>query len=531
MAKMATLVDAFTSFHLAGGPWNFSYGPPSPVPGRIHLRCVSTYEGLLTGSTYDLTDSSLLAEMVFVPTGGGGTRHTMLRAQIDGNDYIELGCVGDRLHFRQNSAGTLTTWESTAYDAAAHRWWRLTHVTGTGCMAWVSPDGVTWTRFGVPHSPSIELTAMHVHVFCGYYGTETSPPDAVVANVNNPPVLTNAPAGAVTATGRASDGPQPGPPDVITGSAPVTRPKPKTGGRDPDDGPRFGQYGGYGSTGVTNLDAVEALVGRSVEIASDYLPHDSWSWFDRTRMRTEQLDGWRAWRDSRPGSGLAYGVPVLTDPSTGDFAKVVAGAYDTYFTAAADALVESGNGDAVVRLGWEPNNPGIGSWQATSDPTGYVNAFRHIVTLFRGRPGARFLFELSSAVGPSGSITTFDDYYPGNSYVDLIGLNVYDVWWGGTVPPATRWTNIRTAGMSIDAVVAFAASKGKRLVCSEWGLYGPGDAYNGGGDDPYYIDRMYEYFRDNDLYYQCYFNWDWGGGVLADFPNGQAEYVLRFAPS
>ncbi len=39
---------------------------------------------------------------------------------------------------------------------------------------------------------------------------------------------------------------------------------------------------------------------------------------------------------------------------------------------------------------------------------------------------------------------------------------------------------------------------------------------------------MADWFAETNPAYQAYFNVDWGGGVLSEFPNGQATYRARF---
>lgn len=290
-------------------------------------------------------------------------------------------------------------------------------------------------------------------------------------------------------------------------------------------------YKGYGAGAVSAAVDHERLLGVPVEVGTDYLPHGSWAAFDPAVMCAEQLDPWRRWRDERPGSMFAYGIPPLVDGCAGAFERGVRGEFDAAYARAARALVESGHGDAIVRLGWEPNNRAIGPWQATDDPAGYAALFRQVVGVFRAAPGATFTFELSSALGlqPGRRLRCFADYYPGDEYVDRLGMNAYDLKWGDPhVSAADRWAWIRTQEMGLDAHVAFTRSRRKRNVCSEWGLYRRRDAFAGGGDDADFIDRMAEYFAWGDVDYQAYFDHDWGGGTLAEFPEGRAAYVRRF---
>ncbi|MEU6544814.1 hypothetical protein [Streptomyces sp. NPDC046859] len=290
-------------------------------------------------------------------------------------------------------------------------------------------------------------------------------------------------------------------------------------------------YKGFGAEAVAATVRHEDLLGRPVEIGNDYLPHNGWAEFDPVRMCRYQLDPWHTWRDERPGSAFVYGVPPLVEGFEGAFARGVAGEFDAAYGRAARALVESGHGDAIVRLGWEPNNRAIGPWQATDDPAGYAALFRHVVDVFRATPGSCFTFELSSSLGVQTGrrLRAFADYYPGDGYVDWLGMNAYDLKWGDpTVSPDDRWSWMRSQELGLDAHVAFVRARGKRNVCSEWGLYRRGNVFAGGGDNPYYVDRMVEYFSWGEVAYQSYFDHDWGGGTLAEFAAGRAAYLGWF---
>lgn len=531
---MHTLVDNFDSFNTANPPWQNSYGSPTLTSGRIHLSCVNTYEGIISGTSYDFTDSSLTCEMVSIPTGGGNSRNTMIEVRVDASNRIEFGYLGDGLYLRQIAAGVTTSWEGPiTYNATNHRWWRITHTTGTGIRAYTSPDGKTWTLQGSAHTTSLTLTAMNAHIFCGYFGTETSPPDAQIDRVNNPPI--DAPAGAVSVGVTANQPPfgsRP-PAGTVAAAAVAHNAPPKVGAQSGKKQPLCGAYTGLGDD--AGIVAHEALVGRKLEVVNDYMYNDgTWaSFLNKHNIRGTQLDKWRRWRDERPGSKLAWGVALLVGASTGQFTQGINGDFDQYYTSAAEMLVESGHPDAIVRLGWEPNNPDIGPWQATDNPTGYAGLFAHAVTVFRSVSGQNFKFELSSACGlwTGHVLDDFEDYYPGNSYVDYIGMNVYDAKPGdpGATPQA-RWNWLKTKTMGLDAHVSFVASKGKTNVCSEWGLYSATGSpdLDGGGDNPYFVERMAEYFRDNNVYYQAYFNADFGGGTLDDFSNGLAQYKTQF---
>ncbi|GAA2445245.1 glycosyl hydrolase [Streptomyces lavendulocolor] len=281
---------------------------------------------------------------------------------------------------------------------------------------------------------------------------------------------------------------------------------------------RLGVYVGPGKTAAVN--DFRTWTGRSQVDATDYLdPSENTLW---NQYATKY---WGDWKKAGTGRKFVLGLPLL--PKGGNFAEGLAGKYDNQFRELADLMIKNDLGSSVVRLGYEGNNKIIGSWQGTDDPAAYRAMFRRVVTLMRARTGAAFQFDYNMAVGPSGKVTSFETLYPGDAYVDIVGLNIYDVWWqhpGAT--PAQRWNHTLTTTMGVNDFKAFAAAHNKPKSYPEWGLYRTGDAYAGGGDSPYFIDRMAELVRDSK--YQAYFNLDWGSGTLDEFPKGRAQYKLRF---
>ncbi|MFF9776164.1 glycosyl hydrolase [Streptomyces sp. NPDC013978] len=281
---------------------------------------------------------------------------------------------------------------------------------------------------------------------------------------------------------------------------------------------RLGVYVGPGKT--AELNNFQTWLGRSQVDATDYLdPSENTLW---NQYATKY---WGDWKKARADRQFVLGLPLL--PKGGNFAAGLSGTYDSQFRGLADLMIKNGLGNSVIRLGYEGNNRNIGPWQGTDDPAAYRAMFRRVVTLMRARTGAAFRFDYNMAVGPAGKVTSFETLYPGDSYVDIVGLNIYDVWWqhpGAT--PAQRWNHTLTTAMGVTEFKSFAAAHNKPKSYPEWGLYRKGDIYAGGGDSPYFIDRMAELVQDSK--YQAYFNLDWGGGTLDEFPNGKAQYKLRF---
>jgi hypothetical protein len=278
---------------------------------------------------------------------------------------------------------------------------------------------------------------------------------------------------------------------------------------------RLGVYTGPGN--VKGVADFQKYLGRSQVDATDYVdPSENQLW------NRYAFSYWGNWKKAAPDRQFTLGLHLI--PKGGNFAAGLAGKYDSQFQGVADLMAKNGLSGSVIRLGYEGNNHTIGPWQGTSDPTSYKKMWRRAHQVMERR--ADFKWDFNSAIGPSGKVTSFDTLYPGDDVVDIVGFNIYDVWWKHPATPADRWAHIRATTMGLNDFLAFAARHNKPYSFPEWGLYKPGDDFAGGGDNPYFIARMAELMPS--ARYQAYFNLDWGGGVLSDFPNGQAEFKKRF---
>jgi ribosomal protein L24E len=291
-----------------------------------------------------------------------------------------------------------------------------------------------------------------------------------------------------------------------------------------------GAYTGPGNAG--GLASFDATTGTTSQIASDYLPSDGgWSAMDGSGGTLSWLTG--AWAGK--GYTLSLGVPMIPTNSSGtpvgSLATGATGAYNSYFVTLAQNLVAGGAGNAYLRLGWEFDGNWFPSWSAQTpaaeaDFGGY---FDQIVTAMRSVPGENFQFVWNPDAGAfaeSGYNVTLA--YPGNAYVNVIGLDAYDETWASPKTPATAW-NV-TLLPALNAAQAFAAAQGKPLAICEWGI---AFLSNGLGDDPLYINNFAAWMKNpvNDVLYESYFNYDGtSDSVLTggSTPNSLAAFKADF---
>jgi len=262
----------------------------------------------------------------------------------------------------------------------------------------------------------------------------------------------------------------------------------------------------------------ERWLGRSVDQVNVYLPRTTWE-----AMTASARAVARRWQGS--GRRLVVAVPML--PRTGaTLAEGAAGRYDRWFRAVAEALVEGGQADAVIRLGWEFDGAWY-AWTAWQDPPSYRAFWRRAVTAMRV-PGHRFQFDWNS--GNEG--TDPSPLYPGDAWVDLIGLDVYDQSFGPRLAdPDVRWRDLvsRPGGLAWQA--RFARQHGKRLSFPEWGLstrHHPGVDV----DERAFVERMHAWIRDHDVAYANYFEHRTAQGDFGlrsgRFPRAAAAYQRLF---
>ena len=268
----------------------------------------------------------------------------------------------------------------------------------------------------------------------------------------------------------------------------------------------------------------EDWLGSPVGCAEDFLSSDKWQHISAPVWWVDH------WAPDRGNHHLVLSVPLLPD-SGADLASGAAGAYDQHFRDLATLLVERGLGATTLRLGWE-FNAGEFPWSVQPDGGDSGNAtaenfaeyWRHVVTAMREVPGADFAIDwtVNNGVNPVSA----EDAYPGDDYVDIIGVDAYDKVWGEHASEvsdqAERWQLVRSAeNEGLDYWAAFASEHGKAVSIPEWGV-STGD--HGGGDNPYYMREMLQWMQDNGVVYDSYFNVESSRLTSGEFPEAAAVY-------
>jgi hypothetical protein len=251
-----------------------------------------------------------------------------------------------------------------------------------------------------------------------------------------------------------------------------------------------------------------------VKFALDYVPTTSW--------HDIASPLWLLGRWQGSGFRLMLGVPMLPDHGSASLAQGAQGRYDRYFRELAQHLVHYGAGSASLRVGWEMNG-GWYRWSAAKDPSTWIAFYRRIVTTMRSVPGAKFTFVWNPNTGTRSM--NAEAAYPGDKYVDQIGMDVYDWEWNAPdATPQSRWVWIETHTNGLNWLASFGALHHKPISLPEWGLAQPQDNANGGGgDDPYFVSHLLDWASTHKVVAEAYF--DDGTHQLAGFPAAQRTYL------
>jgi hypothetical protein len=305
-----------------------------------------------------------------------------------------------------------------------------------------------------------------------------------------------------------------------------------------------GLIAGPTATGAANADTVSIAKRSGLGWASGvFIPGDSVSAHESfgswRGAKTDVVVTWPAranWNDVTNSTWLydrwknvpqtlVLGLPPFPEQVGASLNGCANGQYNQYWRQFGTTIKAAGISDrTIIRLGWEFN----GNWYAWSarNPAEFAACWRQVQTSAESTaPGLRW--DWNTNRGPSQLGIDSRNAYPGDAYVDIVGVDSYDGWPG--VKSESDWNEHLNGAYGLKFWADFARQHGKRLSIPEWGVY-PGTAWAGhnGGDNPLYINKMFGFFKSqmDNLAYEAYFNEpaSYYAGALSMNPQAAAEY-------
>jgi hypothetical protein len=240
-------------------------------------------------------------------------------------------------------------------------------------------------------------------------------------------------------------------------------------------------------------------LGRPQDRGLDFLSNETWEII-------ENASGRGTWCWLPTGLPMTLSVPMLpADGGKSTLAEGATGAYNQHFKVVAENFVKNGQANAIVRLGWEFNF-GWYPWAASPDPKSWVLLWRQIVTTMRSVPGQNFKFDWCPGMG-QGALDSAR-VYPGDDYVDIIGMDVYNQIWVDPRPTnAWLWTFYTQQWFGMNWQRDLGLAHGKPLSYPEWGTGTRPDGH-GLGDDPVFVQSMVDWIASNNVAYFNYWDYD-----------------------
>ncbi len=227
----------------------------------------------------------------------------------------------------------------------------------------------------------------------------------------------------------------------------------------------------------------EAWLGSSLQSTTSFVESTTWQGLiDASDYMTAHWSG-----DPR-----IHVYSMMPFPAGGSYAVGNTGAYDGYLRQMAENMARN-DPDAIIRPAWEHNGDWF-YWSSNPDPAGYASYFRRIVDIFRSVPGQQFKFDWGVSLRP---VAVNEASYPGDAYVDFIGMSVYDGSWGPTqVDEVSRWNQWLTNAAGLNWQKSFAQARGKQMSYAEWGV--SSTQYSGvNPDNAYFIQQFHSWLVQN----------------------------------
>ena len=282
-----------------------------------------------------------------------------------------------------------------------------------------------------------------------------------------------------------------------------------------------------------SYDAFGAWRGRPEDLAMMYTDRSSWEGVTGAGSFVfSKMAGW-------PGK-LVISQPLFPEDGS-TLAGCAAGNYDAHWRDFGSALVTNQRADSIVRVGWAFNGH-LMYWHATNDTASFIACWNHVASSIKSADPQALLDWTINAHGTASDSCHGDPTkcYPGDTYVDYIGIDNYDQY-----PPSTEtpFETIADAPGGLSWLYDFAAQHHKRFGVGEWGA-ASGSGANGGYDNPAFVVSMWSWLSAHASIglYEMYFNDSEAGSVdsaileLAtgtcgcDNPMASAKYAMLYHP-
>jgi hypothetical protein len=264
------------------------------------------------------------------------------------------------------------------------------------------------------------------------------------------------------------------------------------------------QFGVYVSSDPSTFVNYDRWAGSPPDNALNYLNNNSWSEFDSSAPWAVGL-----WQNIP----TIWSVPLTVTGTS--LEQVATGDYNSHFVSAAKQLAKSTpskDGNIYVRVGWEFNGSWM-PWSAQGHEAAFIKSFQNLVDSFRSISDKfKFVWDVNqgaSTIDPAKA-------YPGDKYVDVVGMDTYYNTAYNSADPVKAFKDKVSEPYGLQWQQDFAAAHGKPTAISEWGVQTDNAAP--------YIQAMAKWLSDHNMVYANYWQAN-AGGFNGKLDNGQYPAV------
>jgi hypothetical protein len=233
---------------------------------------------------------------------------------------------------------------------------------------------------------------------------------------------------------------------------------------------------------------------------------------------------------AHPDRAVDVGVPLVPqgsgEPINDLLEEAISGAKDQVYRSLGQALASYGPATVYARVWWEMNmRPDPAD---SIDRRAFREAWAHAVPIIREgfAAVAREGQVLRIVFCPISDGADFEEFWPGDEFVDIVAMDAYGSRWGSSAPSADDLLD--SVRSDLNRLSSFGATHDKPVALGEWGnlqANAAGTASQGLGDFPQYVELIFEWARKNRAVYLVYFNLSDGGvgQTLTETPRSLAE--------
>jgi len=258
----------------------------------------------------------------------------------------------------------------------------------------------------------------------------------------------------------------------------------------------------------------EKWLGKKTEGVLAYIGDTSWEDFNV---------GWACdlWKNTN--STIIWSLPLI--PKGANLTDSAKGNYNEHYKKVAKDLASFRSNESVIyiRTGWGFNGERF-TWKAAGQTENYINTWKQFVNSFRS-VSPKFKFEWCPHMGDLSMPA--EKCYPGDSYVDSIGMEVFDESDSSKITnPVERWNFYLTRSHGLNWIESFANEHKKRVTIPVWGV---GDKQS--GDNEYLIEQLSNWMNKNNVLYENYWdsNADYKGMLRQNqYPKAAIKYKEYF---